>query len=191
MLSVRHTLASRTDTKATISNSEIKKLLGQNPIHNDIILYYHDFNCSIKYHSSRNGQTWYADSKFPSSMTLPKIGVPIFYNVSVVVDDILQGLGLTSEFEPIREWAQERGLYEKGDVKTQTIKLQEEVGELSRAVLKQEFFDLEDSIGDIVVVLTNLAELANLNIETCINKAYSEIQLRKGEMVNGTFVKND
>ncbi|MAJ15847.1 MAG: hypothetical protein CMO51_02175, partial [Verrucomicrobiales bacterium] len=33
-------------------------------------------------------------------------------------------------FELIRQWADERGLYEKGDAKTQLIKLQEEMGEL-------------------------------------------------------------
>ena len=32
-----------------------------------------------------------------------------------------------SQFDQIREWAQERGLYDKGDVKTQTLKLLEEV----------------------------------------------------------------
>jgi hypothetical protein len=29
---------------------------------------------------------------------------------------------LTNEFEPIREWAMERGIFQKGDVKTQFIK---------------------------------------------------------------------
>ena len=36
-------------------------------------------------------------------------------------------------FNCIREWANERGLYENGDPKTQSIKLMEETGEIGRA----------------------------------------------------------
>jgi len=45
---------------------------------------------------------------------------------------------LKDEFGPIRDWAENRGLYEKGDIKTQFIKLQEEVGELAKAILKND-----------------------------------------------------
>ena len=37
-------------------------------------------------------------------------------------------------FEQIRDWARERGLYDKGDVNTQYVKLQEEAGELAKAL---------------------------------------------------------
>jgi NTP pyrophosphatase (non-canonical NTP hydrolase) len=97
---------------------------------------------------------------------------------------------LNKEFEPIRDWAKERGIYEKGDAKTQYLKLMEEAGELSQAILKKDKFEIEDAIGDCVVVLTNLAELCNLSIEGCIESAYTEIKNRKGKMDNGTFVKN-
>lgn len=96
---------------------------------------------------------------------------------------------LKNEFEPIRNWAKQRGLYEKGDPKTQCLKLQEEVGELSRALLKQDHGEVIDAIGDIVIVLTNLSELAETRIEDCINSAYEVIKNRKGEMKNGTFIK--
>ena len=43
----------------------------------------------------------------------------------------------------------------------------------------------------MVVVLTNLAHLNGVNIETCINTAYKEISKRKGKMINGTFVKDE
>ena len=43
----------------------------------------------------------------------------------------------------------------------------------------------------MVVVLTNLAELSGLTIEECIESAYDTIANRKGEMINGTFVKNN
>ena len=95
-----------------------------------------------------------------------------------------------SRFQDIRDWAEERGLYDKGDTKTQFCKLMEEAGELGRAVLKDNQTEFVDAIGDMVVVLTNMAMLGGTSIETCIDAAYDEIKNRKGKMVNGTFVKN-
>jgi len=95
-----------------------------------------------------------------------------------------------SQFDLIREWAYERGLYDKGDPKTQTLKLMEEAGEICRAVLKNDTAEIIDGIGDCVVVLTNLAELNDVSIEDCIDAAYDEISNRTGKMVNGTFKKD-
>ena len=93
-------------------------------------------------------------------------------------------------FQKIRDWADERGLYDKGDTKTQFCKLMEEAGELGRAILKDNQVEFMDAIGDMVVVLTNMAMLGGTSIEACIDSAYDEIKNRKGKMVNGTFVKN-
>ena len=98
--------------------------------------------------------------------------------------------GKVSQFDLIREWALERGLYDKGDPKTQALKLVEEVGETCRAILKGDHEDVVDGIGDCVVVLTNLAELMDHPIEDCIDAAYYEIKNRTGKMVNGTFKKD-
>ena len=94
-------------------------------------------------------------------------------------------------FECIRMWADERGLYDKGDPKTQYIKLMEETGEIGRAILKNDTAEIIDGIGDAVVVLTNLAELCGVPIEECIQEAYNVISKRKGKMINGTFVKDE
>jgi len=93
-------------------------------------------------------------------------------------------------FDCIRAWADERGLYDKGDPKTQYIKLMEETGEIGRAILKDDTNEIVDGIGDAVVVLTNLAELIGVPIEECIQSAYDVIAKRTGKMVNGTFVKD-
>jgi len=93
-------------------------------------------------------------------------------------------------FNCIRQWADERGLYEKGDPKTQYIKLMEEAGEVGRAILKNDTPEIVDGIGDMVVVLTNLAELTGTPIEDCIQAAYDVISKRTGKMKNGTFVKD-
>ena len=93
-------------------------------------------------------------------------------------------------FDMIREWAEERGIYEHGDPKTQYIKLMEEAGEVGRAILKEDLPEIKDGIGDMVVVLTNLAELCGLTIEECVESAYDVISKRTGKMKNGTFVKD-
>ena len=96
-----------------------------------------------------------------------------------------------NQFDLIRDWADERGLYEKGDPKTQYIKLMEEAGEVGRAILKQDETEIIDGIGDMVVVLTNLAELIGTPIEECVARAYDVIAKRTGKMVNGTFKKDE
>jgi len=94
------------------------------------------------------------------------------------------------QFELIREWAKERGLYDKGNATTQYVKLQEEAGELAKALLKNDQPEVIDAIGDMVVVLTNLAYMRGVHIESCISSAYDVISKRTGKMVNGTFVKD-
>jgi NTP pyrophosphatase (non-canonical NTP hydrolase) len=96
-----------------------------------------------------------------------------------------------NRFQLIRDWAGERGLYTKGDKKTQFCKLMEEAGELGRAVLKDDQPEFVDAIGDMVVVLTNMAHLGGTTIEECIDAAYKVISKRTGRMVNGTFVKDE
>jgi NTP pyrophosphatase (non-canonical NTP hydrolase) len=92
-------------------------------------------------------------------------------------------------YDLIRQWADERGIYRNGDTKTQFAKLQEEAGELARSILKNDKPEFIDAIGDMVVVLTNLAALEGLKIEDCVTSAYDVIKSRQGKMVNGTFVK--
>jgi len=94
-------------------------------------------------------------------------------------------------FNNIRDWAHTRGLYDKGNPHTQYVKLQEEAGELAKALLKDDQVEVVDAIGDMVVVLTNLAHLRGVNIETCITSAYNVINNRTGKMINGTFVKDE
>ena len=102
----------------------------------------------------------------------------------------MSGRRRPDRFDLIRTWADERGLYDKGDTKTQYLKLMEEAGELGRAILKNDEPEFIDAIGDMVVVLTNLARLGGVSIETCIDSAYDVISKRTGKMVNGTFVKD-
>ena len=117
-----------------------------------------------------------------------------FYEAFVNPDhtpiDITQKGNCTERFDLIRSWAAERGIYQTGNAHTQYVKLMEEAGELAQALLNKDKPEIEDAIGDMVVVLTNLAFQNNFYIEDCIDSAYKEIADRKGKMINGTFVKN-
>ena len=97
----------------------------------------------------------------------------------------------SARFDLIRSWAAERGIYDNGNSHTQYVKLMEEAGELAQALLKNDRPEIQDAIGDMVVVLTNLAYQENFQIEDCIDSAYSEIATRTGKMINGTFVKTE
>jgi len=66
-------------------------------------------------------------------------------------------------------------LYKKGRIKPVPFKQREE------AKL--------DAIGDMYVVMNNIATRNKSSIETCVNMAYLEIKDRKGKMINGSFVK--
>ena len=96
---------------------------------------------------------------------------------------------LPSRFDLIRTWASDRGIYDQGNSHTQYVKLMEEAGELAAALLNKDAYEIKDAIGDMVVVLTNLAALEGMKIENCIDSAYNEIANRTGVMHNGTFVK--
>ena len=116
-------------------------------------------------------------------------------SINVVTEEVVNTFGLpkqvnlTNYFPLIRDWAQERGIYDKGNSHTQYVKLMEEAGELAQALLNKDSYEIKDAIGDMVVVLTNLAALEGMQIENCIESAYNEIANRTGVMHNGTFVK--
>ena len=88
----------------------------------------------------------------------------------------------------IEQWAEERNLH-TADPAKQMLKLGEEFGELCQGMAKNKPDQIEDSIGDMYVVLTILSMQLGLDIGHCISGAYAEIKDRKGEMVNGVFVK--
>jgi len=113
-----------------------------------------------------------------------------FYEAFYNTEHTPQPYPIPSRFDLIRTWAKDRGLYDKGNSHTQYVKLQEEAGELAKALLKNDKPEIIDAIGDIVVVLTNLAHLEGYDIEYCIDEAYKVIAARTGKMVNGTFVKD-
>jgi len=89
----------------------------------------------------------------------------------------------------IAQWHHDRNLIEGSDDKSQFAKLIQEAGELSDNICKGN--DISDDIGDMIVVLINIAERNNLTIEECLQRAWDDIKDRKGKMIDGVFVKED
>jgi len=104
---------------------------------------------------------------------------------------ILKGINSTNTLEKlirkIEYWHRERNLIDGSNDKDQFCKLIQECGELSDNICKGN--DISDDIGDIMVVLINIAARNNLSLKHCLEVAYNDIKDRKGRMVDGVFVK--
>lgn len=95
----------------------------------------------------------------------------------------------------IKQWHYDRNLIEGSTDLDQFGKLQEEVLELHEALICNSYLDnytpeITDAIGDIMVVLINIAERNGLTLEQCLEHAYNDIKDRTGKMVDGVFVKD-
>ena len=91
--------------------------------------------------------------------------------------------------ESIKGWHHDRNLIEGATDKDQFAKLIQEAGELSDNICKGN--DVSDDIGDMVVVLINIAERNGLSLTACLQQAWDDIKHRKGRMVDGVFIKDD
>lgn len=88
----------------------------------------------------------------------------------------------------VEEWSIDKKL-NKAESSKQMLKVVEEVGEVAAALARNEMHELRDGIGDVVVTLIILAQQNGMLLEECLEQAWNEIAERKGEMVNGVFVK--
>lgn len=91
--------------------------------------------------------------------------------------------------ELVLEWADKKGLLKEENHIKQTLKLSEEVGELSKAILEKDPYATIDAIGDCAVVLIILAKQLNLDFDECLESAYNEIKDRQGILKEGTFIR--
>lgn len=83
------------------------------------------------------------------------------------------------------------GIVSADNAKTQFMKVTEELGELAEGINKDKPEQVKDSLGDVLVTLILLAEDLNLNLLDCLNSAWGEIKDRKGEVKDGSFVKEE
>lgn len=89
----------------------------------------------------------------------------------------------------VLNWANERGLLKPENKLMQMGKMVSEVGELCDAIIKDDKNGQIDGIGDVLVTLIILSNQLGYDIEDCLEVAYNEIKNRKGETINGTFIK--
>lgn len=97
---------------------------------------------------------------------------------------------LFSTIEAIGGWAEARDLVRGSTPQAQTVKLGEEFGELCGGIARKKLDVVEDSIGDVVVVLIIIALQTNMSFAGAVQAAYNTIKDRKGKMVDGVFVKD-
>ena len=90
-------------------------------------------------------------------------------------------------FIKIIKWANDRNIVKGGTAKDQCLKLMQEVGELSDNLCKGN--SPIDDIGDCMVVLAIIAEQHGLSVNDCLQCAYDDIKDRKGQLIDGVFVK--
>jgi len=85
------------------------------------------------------------------------------------------------------QWHHDRNLIDGSTDKDQTLKLLQELGELSDSVCKGK--DIKDDIGDMLVVMLNITTRNGVTLSECLARAWDDIKDRKGKMVDGIFVK--
>lgn len=87
------------------------------------------------------------------------------------------------------KWGRDKGL---NDPKAQLNKVMEEVGEIAHEVSRNRYGEeFRDAIGDTLVTILILADIAGARPMACLELAYREIRDRKGKTENGTFVKEE
>jgi NTP pyrophosphatase (non-canonical NTP hydrolase) len=87
-------------------------------------------------------------------------------------------------------WAEQKGIFEKGNPGSQCDKTLEEVIELHEAIYKNDREEIIDALGDILVTIIIQAEMQGLRLEDCLQSAYNVISKRTGKMIDGQFVKD-
>lgn len=87
-------------------------------------------------------------------------------------------------------WADNKGLLDPWNAKTQALKMVSEVGELCDALAKGDPEETIDAIGDTLVTIIILANQLGQDEVECLEIAYGEIKNRTGKTVGGTFIKD-
>jgi len=108
--------------------------------------------------------------------------------------------------ERVVQWADDKGILEKGTPLAQQSKTEEEVAELRESLFAQcndlEYFknskgvicdtseEVTDAIGDVLVTILIQCKMQNLDALNCLETALNIIEQRSGKMENGIFIKN-
>lgn len=87
-------------------------------------------------------------------------------------------------------WGEARGIVQNSDSKTQLLKAVSEMGELADAIIKRDRDGIIDAIGDVLVCLTMVGAIEDVDVKKCFAIAYDQIKNRTGYLnKNGVFIK--
>jgi NTP pyrophosphatase (non-canonical NTP hydrolase) len=119
------------------------------------------------------------------------IGTPLKYDpASKLIINVNERIMKYNELESlVIAWATQKGILEKGTPTAQCDKTLEEVYELHEAIKNNDRDEIIDALGDILVTIIIQAEMQGLKLEDCLQSAYNVISKRKGQMIDGQFVK--
>lgn len=88
-------------------------------------------------------------------------------------------------------WGEARGIVQNSDSKTQLLKAFSEMGELADAITKRDRDGIIDGLGDVLVCLTMVAAIEDVDLKSCFASAYDQIKDRKGYLnKEGVFIKD-
>ena len=97
--------------------------------------------------------------------------------------------------EKVQRWAIDKGIDEAESWKPQFKKIVEEVGEFKKELeLSSTYENLEEEMvemGDIMVTLIIMSQQRGYDLYDCLAMAYAKIKDRKGEVIDGSFVKSE
>lgn len=103
---------------------------------------------------------------------------------------------LEEMIEVFQKWVIDRNIHKAG-LKDQVFKMYEELGELSKAIIRNDIDEIVDAMGDTLAIFISLhmilsrQEGVDFNILDTLKKTYNIVKDRKGKMINGIFVKEE
>ena len=83
---LKNILASRVDKKVTITNGEMRKLIGAKYSKDEVTVYYYGL-VPITFKSTRRGTTWYAKQLLPNFCDMPSVGKPMYFEITLKSKD--------------------------------------------------------------------------------------------------------
>ena len=113
-------------------------------------------------------------------------------------------MDLQTDIERAKGWGANKGItgpYGTGTLQRQTEKLEEEFGETKVGLEKlqsakttaetwEALDEIQDGLGDMMVVMILICEMTGLHLGGCLNSALKVIEARTGRMVDGRFEKD-
>ncbi len=101
-------------------------------------------------------------------------------------------LTLDELVKKVDQWGEDRLILTNSTPQAQLLKCMSELGELADATLKDDYEEIIDGLGDVLVTLIMYAGTQDLDLRNCLESAYDEIKDRKGYLTpEGVFVKEE